>query len=134
MTLVAFTILKGVIDMTNYYYCPDCNKAWEDNWDSACDDKCSFCGKAYTPFDSKEDWLKAQKGKTSKADRLTAKIVIDIKYDLNGTPKEEIEHLLRFAVNHLSNNGMLSGETPAEVDEWGYDLDLQEFVTIRKPD
>ena len=36
----------------NYYFCPDCDHLWQDEWDCTCDDKCPKCNKAYTPYKS----------------------------------------------------------------------------------
>jgi len=57
---------------------------------------------------------------------LKAKITIDLDIKLNNAAKEEIEHLLRFAVNHLSNYGFFTGDSPAEVNDWSYDLEINE--------
>lgn len=40
---------------TNYHYCADCDIAWKDEWDCACDDECPGCRRDFTPFDSEED-------------------------------------------------------------------------------
>lgn len=32
---------KGIL---NYYECPQCGTAWEDEWDCACNDTCPACG------------------------------------------------------------------------------------------
>lgn len=40
--------------MINYYYCPYCDEAWDDEWDCACDDECPQCGKDFTPFDDED--------------------------------------------------------------------------------
>ena len=39
---------------TNYYYCAECDIAWEDEWSCGCDDECPGCGNDYSPFDSEE--------------------------------------------------------------------------------
>ena len=38
-----------------YYYCADCDIAWEDEWECGCDDECPGCGRDFTPFDSEEE-------------------------------------------------------------------------------
>jgi len=43
-----------------YYFCPDCNEAWQDYWTCACDMHCPKCDKYYTAFDSKREWIKAK--------------------------------------------------------------------------
>lgn len=43
-----------------YFYCPDCDEAWVEKWDCACDSDCPKCGKTYTPFDTKKEWVKAK--------------------------------------------------------------------------
>jgi len=50
------------------------------------------------------------------------RITIDITYDMNGTDEKYIDHLLRFAVEEMSGNGMFTGSTPAEVDNWNFDI------------
>lgn len=28
----------------NIYICPECGEEWDDEWESACDDICPYCG------------------------------------------------------------------------------------------
>lgn len=46
--------------MKNYYFCPDCNEEWVDEWDFMCDSNCPKCEKTYTPFNTKKDWVEAK--------------------------------------------------------------------------
>jgi hypothetical protein len=49
---------------------------------------------------------------------LRESLVIDVSYDLNDEPAQGMtEHLLRETM-HAIGNGLLSGHTPAEVDEY----------------
>lgn len=36
----------------NFYYCPDCDVEWQDEWSCMCDDECPECGITYTPYES----------------------------------------------------------------------------------
>ena len=36
----------------NYYRCPHCLQEWQDEWDCACNDKCSTCHKEIEPYAS----------------------------------------------------------------------------------
>ena len=37
-----------------YYFCPNCNNTWNDEWSSYVDGECEECGATYTPYDSLE--------------------------------------------------------------------------------
>ena len=37
-----------------YYFCPNCNTTWNDEWSSYVDGECEECGATYTPYDSLE--------------------------------------------------------------------------------
>lgn len=39
------------LEYTNHYKCEACDNEWTDTHSCACDDECSECGKAYSPFD-----------------------------------------------------------------------------------
>ena len=47
---------------------------------------------------------------------------IEIAIDTNGTPEVEIDHLLHLIPNYAANNGMFTGDTPAEVLGWSAEL------------
>ncbi len=51
--------------------------------------------------------------------RKTAKLrlMLDVEYRLNGVPVEELKTLLNSMLQEAINNGRLTGETPAEVEE-----------------
>jgi len=53
---------------------------------------------------------------------MKRRITIDIDYSLNGTPPEKIDDLLDHAMRLLAGEGLLSGETTAEVDTWHYEI------------
>ena len=38
----------------NYYYCPSCDVAWEDEWNACCDDRCPNCDISYSPIRSED--------------------------------------------------------------------------------
>ena len=45
-------------------------------------------------------------------------LVIQVDYNLNGVDPKILEDLLLNAARNMAGNGMLSGYTDAEVDEW----------------
>ena len=49
---------KGAAKMAwfrNRYVCPECNRFWDDEWSSMCDDRCGDCDiKGITPFESED--------------------------------------------------------------------------------
>lgn len=51
---------------------------------------------------------------------MKIKVTLEIDYKVNGTKKNELKELLRYAMEHLASNGLFTGETPAEVNEWKY--------------
>ncbi|HHV49175.1 MAG TPA: hypothetical protein GXX56_09500 [Rhodocyclaceae bacterium] len=44
---------------TNYYRCP-CGEAWEDEWESACNDKCPRCNKEIEPYISDDGFVSSE--------------------------------------------------------------------------
>ena len=42
------------MQFVNFYQCP-CGAAWEDIWDSACNDHCPDCDSEVEPYESKEE-------------------------------------------------------------------------------
>lgn len=50
--------------------------------------------------------------------KAKAVLTIQVYYDLNDTPLEELESLLKHAAFNMASNGLLSGHTPADVDTW----------------
>jgi hypothetical protein len=49
---------------------------------------------------------------------MRAILTIEVDYAPGTTTKQEARDLLASAAEHLANEGLLSGEGPAEVDEW----------------
>jgi hypothetical protein len=79
---------------------------------------------------------------------MRTRLILNIEYTENGTSREELNGLLQEMVDHAMNNGMITGETPAEVTNhnvtiedpestihltWGYEdvLDLAEEKNIK---
>jgi rubrerythrin len=44
---------EGTQQFVNRYRCPSCGYAWDDIWDSACNDLCPQCDKEIEPYESK---------------------------------------------------------------------------------
>ena len=42
------------IRFLNHYECEDCGQSWSDAWSATSDDKCSGCGKAFSPYESED--------------------------------------------------------------------------------
>lgn len=58
--------------------------------------------------------------------KITARVSIVIVYDLNGEVKENIMATLTYAVEHLSNNGLLTSDnSPAVVDELQHRIEVE---------
>lgn len=49
---------------------------------------------------------------------MKVKIEIFIEYDMNGEPFEAVEDQLMWALDHLYNCGLLSGDLNAEVEDY----------------
>lgn len=89
-----------------YYFCPVCNDAFIEEYDSEygeCDSECK-CGKTYSPFLTKKEWLSAQKENILLTKNLTdlilpflnhkyltQKLVANEKFDLNNSAKSIIQ-------------------------------------------
>jgi len=46
------------------------------------------------------------------------RLVIDVDYFNNGEAEETLEHLLKAIAAKAANDGLMTGETPAEVETW----------------
>ena len=53
-----------------------------------------------------------------KDDEAYLRLTIDVHYELGRTDIRDLERVLVAAADHLSGNGMLSGETEASVLTW----------------
>lgn len=89
-----------------YYFCPVCNDAFIEAYESEygeCDSECK-CGKTYSPFLNKKEWLLAQKENILLTKTLTdlvipylnhkyatSKIVANEKFDLKDQSKSIIQ-------------------------------------------
>ena len=57
---------------------------------------------------------------------MRATVTIKIGYDeaqCHAT-KDQIESVLRYALNHLASNGLFTGELDAVVDNWSFDIQI----------
>jgi len=54
---------------------------------------------------------------------VKCKITIDLTIDLNGVSKEDIDWRLNKAVQFLFAEGLLTGDTAAEIDEYDYKVE-----------
>jgi hypothetical protein len=55
---------------------------------------------------------------------MRAVLTIVAEYDSATTTKEYVKHQLELAAEHLANNGLLTGEGEAVVDEWSYKVEV----------
>jgi hypothetical protein len=51
---------------------------------------------------------------------MRAVLTIMVNYDNATTTEEYVKSQLEFAAQYLANNGLLTGESDAVVDEWDY--------------
>ena len=49
---------------------------------------------------------------------IKLKVVLTVNYKPNGVTKHNLKAVLGRAIEHMAENGLLTGETPAEVDMW----------------
>ena len=66
-----------------------------------------------TSVDTADPGQAAQGGGTARL-----RLAITVSYDLNGLAAAAMGRQLRAAADHLANEGLLSGETGADVSEW----------------
>lgn len=59
---------------------------------------------------------------------MHAELVIHLVYDASTTTKEYVKERLSQAANYLANNGMLTGDGPAVVEEWRYQVSCEDEV------
>lgn len=53
-----------------------------------------------------------------KSDELKLRLVIDVTYEIGRTSEKELVEVLLDAAEHLAANGLLSGDTEADVLTW----------------
>lgn len=51
---------------------------------------------------------------------LTLRLEIEVEYDLNGTSTRYLEELLRDNAIAMAHNGMMTGTSSAEVNDWDF--------------
>jgi hypothetical protein len=49
---------------------------------------------------------------------LKLRLIVDVDYVPNGVSKDALEDMLKSIVDRAANDGLMTGETPAEVDTW----------------
>ncbi len=54
--------------------------------------------------------------------KALAVLTVKIEYDLNGTSKAALEQVLEYMARRAAGEGMLSGNTTAEVVQWDQDV------------
>lgn len=88
-----------------------CPKCGTNEWTPALppDEKnvCKECG-----------YVLPKKSPKVKGGKAKFNLVISVEYKPNGVPLADLRRLLYDASRHLANEGLLSGETDAEVEEW----------------
>jgi len=55
---------------------------------------------------------------TPQKDTASLRLIVEVRYDLNGTQADDLECQLRRAADHLAGEGLLSGDTEACVTRW----------------
>lgn len=55
---------------------------------------------------------------------LKYRLVLTVEFDPQGTTPSDLKHNLHQVVRDAVNNGTLTGETPATVEEYGYSVKL----------
>jgi len=55
-------------------------------------------------------------------DKVTLTLTLTVRYLPNGVDTTKLAHLLENVAHHAANNGLLTGETDAEVDCWDCDV------------
>jgi hypothetical protein len=103
----------------NYHYCADCDIAWEDEWECACDDECPGCRRDFTPFDSEEERDAAQKVIDVVNDYAVSRILrrtIDMYDQRRAWFPQELESVSReLAVDWLSRTARIDDIRAAEL-------------------
>lgn len=51
-------------------------------------------------------------------DEVKLRLIVDVHYELGRTDTKILEKTLMYAVDHLSDTGLLTGETEADVISW----------------
>jgi len=54
------------------------------------------------------------------------KIVVELDISLNGVPAQEQADTLKSAIAHLAGDGIITGFTEAEIDEWDCEVSYDE--------
>ena len=57
---------------------------------------------------------------------VTLRLTVDVTYKLNNTRISELKDMLSAIPVHAAGNGMFTGETSAEVDNWMFKVYRQE--------
>lgn len=52
------------------------------------------------------------------------RLTLDVSYTPNGVSVTELETMLRAIADHAAGDGLMTGDTPAEVDEWKATVDV----------
>jgi hypothetical protein len=50
------------------------------------------------------------------------RLILDVDYKLNGTPPEDLKYFLADIANRAAGDGLMTHDTPAEVENWGYTI------------
>ncbi len=48
------------------------------------------------------------------------RLILDVHYDPNGTPEQELTHFLSYIARYAASAGMLTHASPAEVESWSH--------------
>jgi hypothetical protein len=59
-----------------------------------------------------------EEAKAAVENPIRAKLILDVTYVPGTTHAEEVRSLLQAAGDHLANEGLLTGDGPAEVESW----------------
>lgn len=105
----------------NHYHCNECLHEWTDDWDTTCDDDCPLCGnRACSPVFSED---LDDNGNVVEHAPIKLRLTLDVIYNPKGMTPLELSAMLKTGVGILMSNGQVTGDGPAEVDEYHYTVD-----------
>lgn len=56
-------------------------------------------------------------------DKIKLRLVLDVEYDPQGETPESLSEMLADIAKRAASNGQMTGDTPAEVDEWRFKVE-----------
>jgi len=56
------------------------------------------------------------------AKQISLRLILDVTYELNGIPKEDLKYFLADIAKRAADEGLFTHDTPAEVTSWDYQI------------